>query len=44
VRVLDDWTHHFPGICLFYPSRRNVPAGLRALIDLIREIGVQSEL
>jgi DNA-binding transcriptional LysR family regulator len=43
VRVLDDWTHHYPGICLFYPSRRNVPAGLRALIDLIREIGVQSE-
>jgi DNA-binding transcriptional LysR family regulator len=43
VRVLEDWTHPFPGICLFYPSRRNVPAGLRALIDLIREIGVQSE-
>jgi len=43
VRVLDDWAHHLPGICLFYPSRRNVAAGLRALIDLIREIGVQSE-
>jgi len=43
VRVLDDWTRSFPGICLFYPSRRNIPAGLRALIDLIREIGIQSE-
>jgi DNA-binding transcriptional LysR family regulator len=43
VRVLEDWTHHFPGICLCYPSRRNVPLGLRALIDLIREIGIQSE-
>jgi len=43
VRVLDDWTHHLPGICLFYPSRRNVSASLRALVDLIREIGVQSE-
>src|SRR5262245_7570520 len=43
VRVLDDWTQSFPGICLFYPSRRNIPAGLRALIDLIREIGIQYE-
>ncbi len=43
VRVLEDWTHHFPGICLCYPSRRNVPLGLRALIDLIREIGIQAE-
>jgi DNA-binding transcriptional LysR family regulator len=43
IRVLDDWTHHFPGICVFYPTRRNASAGLRALIDLIREIGVQSE-
>jgi len=43
VRVLEDWTHHFPGICLCYPSRRKVPSGLRALIDLIREIGIQSE-
>lgn len=43
MRVLEDWTHHFPGICLFYPSRRNIKPGLRALIDLIREIGIQSE-
>lgn len=38
VRVLEDWTPAYPGLCLYYPSRRNVPAKLRALIDLIREI------
>jgi len=43
VRVLEDWTHHFPGICLYYPSRRNAPSGLRAFIDLVREVGIQSD-
>jgi DNA-binding transcriptional LysR family regulator len=35
--VLEDWSPKYPGLCLYYPSRRNIPARLRAFIDLIRQ-------
>jgi DNA-binding transcriptional LysR family regulator len=37
-RVLEDWTSAGPGFHIYYSSRRQVPAGLRLLIDLIREM------
>jgi DNA-binding transcriptional LysR family regulator len=36
VAVLEDWSPAYPGLCLYYPSRRNMPARLRAFIDLVR--------
>ncbi|WP_095093647.1 LysR family transcriptional regulator [Pseudomonas sp. Irchel 3A5] len=37
-RVLEDWTHYDPGFHIYYSSFRQVPVGLRLLIDLIREL------
>jgi DNA-binding transcriptional LysR family regulator len=36
VRVLEDWCPPFPGFFLYYPSRRQQPAALSALIDGLR--------
>ena len=38
VRVLEDWSPEFEGFFLFYPGHRQVPAALRALIDMIRSV------
>lgn len=36
--VLDDWAVTGPGYYIYHPSRRQMPTGLRLLIDLIREL------
>ena len=36
VRVLDDWCPPFAGYFLYYPSRRQQPAALAALVDTLR--------
>ena len=36
VQVLRDWCPSFPGYFLYYPSRRNQPAALAALIETLR--------
>lgn len=38
VRVLEDWTPPYPGLCLYYPGRRNLSAGVKAFFDLAREL------
>lgn len=36
IQVLEDWCPRFPGFFLYYPSRRNQPAALTALISTLR--------
>jgi DNA-binding transcriptional LysR family regulator len=36
VQVLRDWYPSFPGYFLYYPSRRNQPGALAALINTLR--------
>jgi DNA-binding transcriptional LysR family regulator len=37
VEVLSDWCPPIPGLFLYYPGSRLVPAGLRAFIEVLRE-------
>jgi DNA-binding transcriptional LysR family regulator len=36
VRLLEDWCQPYPGFFLYYPSRRQQPAALSALIEVLR--------
>ena len=42
IRVLEDWTPPFGGLCLYYPGRRNPSAALKAFISLARELSAKS--
>lgn len=42
VRHLEDWTPPFPGFFVYYPSRRQVPPTLAALITVLRRQRVSS--
>jgi DNA-binding transcriptional LysR family regulator len=41
VRVLENWTPTYPGPRLYYPGHRHVPAGLRAFVDVVRELAAK---
>lgn len=38
VQVLHDWTPSIGRLALYYPGHRHVPAGLRAFVELLREV------
>jgi DNA-binding transcriptional LysR family regulator len=38
VTILEDWTPPFDGHCLYYPSHRLVPVGLRAFVNVIKDV------
>lgn len=41
VRLLNDWTPPFPGLCIYYSGRRNPSAGLAAFLEMARELSRQ---
>lgn len=40
VPILADWCPHSPGLCIYYPGHRHVPAPLRAFIDVLKEVEI----
>ena len=37
VTVLDDWCPPMPGLAIYYPANRHLPASLRSFIDIVRQ-------
>lgn len=37
--MLEEWSSLGPGFHMYYPGHRQLPTGLRLLIELIRELG-----
>ena len=44
IRVLEDWCPRFPGMFLYHPMRRQMPAALRAFIDVSRSMQGEARL
>lgn len=42
VPVLSDWTPSLGRLALYYPGHRHVPAGLRAFVEVLREVDSKS--
>ncbi|UKV12685.1 LysR family transcriptional regulator [Thalassospiraceae bacterium SW-3-3] len=40
--LLLDWCPPGPGLCIYYPDHRHVPAPLRAFLDVVREVRIPS--
>jgi DNA-binding transcriptional LysR family regulator len=38
VRVLEGWLPPWPGLCVYYPGHRHVRAGLRAFVEVVKEV------
>ena len=44
VAVLEEWCPSIPGLFLYYPGHRHVPAGLRAFIDVLKQAPLDDRL
>ncbi|WOI11895.1 LysR family transcriptional regulator [Thalassospira lucentensis] len=42
IRVLEEWSISYSRLAFYYPSRKNISAGLRAFVSLLREIEAKS--
>jgi DNA-binding transcriptional LysR family regulator len=41
IPCLEDWLQDFDGMCLYYPGRRNLSAGMRVFVDLVKHAATQ---